>query len=90
MPSSRLRPRARACPFNLPTDRAALDLALGHLGTPEPATQRIVWIENTLSINRIAVSSSIKDQIASPAHWKLAEGPFPAEFDAGGDLHSPL
>lgn len=77
-------------PIHLPSDRAALDLTLGHLGSPEPASQRIAWIRNTLDINRIAVSASIKDRMDSPAQWKLAEGPFPAEFDAGGDLRSPL
>lgn len=85
-----LTPSGGRMPINLPTDRAAVDLALGHRGTPEPDTQRIVWIKNTLSINRIAVSSPIKDEIAAPENWKLAEGPFPAKFDSSGNLISPL
>ena len=85
-----LAPFVGRMPMHVPSDRAAIDLSLGHLGSPEPAAQRIAWISNTLTINRIAVSSFLRDQIEAPATWKLAEGPFPLEFDAQGDLLSPL
>lgn len=85
-----LSPWGGRLPIRLPSDQAALDLTLGHLGSPEPASQRIVWIRNTLSINKIAVSSCIKDQMEAPGNWRLAEGPFPADFNAAGDLRSPL
>jgi hypothetical protein len=85
-----LSPWGGRTPMHLPSDRAALDLTLGHLGSPEPKSQRIAWIQNTLSMNRIAVSSAIKDQMEAPENWKLAGGPFSAEFDAAGDLHSLL
>jgi hypothetical protein len=84
-----LSPWGGRLPMHLPSDRQALDLTLGHLGSPEPASQRIAWIRNTLSINRIAVSSCLKGQVDSPANWKLAEGPFSLEFDTAGNLRSP-
>jgi hypothetical protein len=85
-----LSPEVARLPIHLPSDRAALDLTLGHMGSPEPATQRIAWIRNTLNMNRIAVSAGIKDQMHSPENWRLAEGPFSPDFDAAGDLRSPL
>lgn len=85
-----LTPWGGRMPIHLGSDQAALDLMLGHLGTPEPARQRIAWIRNTLMINQIAVTESIKDQMDVPGNWKLAGGPFPAEFDAAGDLRPPF
>jgi hypothetical protein len=85
-----LSPVGGKTPIRLPSDRAAIDLTLGHLGSPEPADQRIVWIRNTLSINKIAVSSAIKDQMEAPENWQLAGGAFPVDFDAADDLRSPL
>ena len=74
----------------LTSDRAALNFALGHAGSPEPCAQRCVWIRNTLSLNRIAISPQLREEIDSPQNWRLAEAPFAAEFDAAGDLRSPF
>ena len=81
-----LSPFGGRTPMHLPSDRAAIDLMLGNLGSPEPAVQRIAWIRNTLSINTLAVSSTIKDQMEAPENWHLVSGPFPAEFDSNSDL----
>jgi hypothetical protein len=85
-----LNPRAGRVAMHLPSDRAALDFAFAHLGSPDPPAQRSVWIRNTLSLNRIAISPLLREEIESPQHWRLAEKPFPAEFDAAGDLCSPF
>lgn len=85
-----LHPQAARLPIHHSSDRAALDLALGHLGSPEPATQRCVWIRNTLSLNRLAISPRLRDEIDAPQLWRVDEHPFAAEFDAAGDLRSPF
>ena len=85
-----LHPQAARLPIYHPSDRAALDLALGHLGSPDPGAQRCVWIRNTLSLNRIAISPRLRKEIDSPQLWRLGEIPFSAEFDAAGDLRSPF
>jgi hypothetical protein len=85
-----LSPTGARVPMFMSSDRAALDLALGHLGNPDPGAQRCVWIRNTLSLNRIAISPLLRDEIDSPQHWRLGENPFAAEFDAAGDLCSPF
>jgi hypothetical protein len=87
---SALNPAGACLPMHMPSDHAALDLALGHLGSPDPSAQRCVWIRNTLSLNRIAISPWLRDEIESPERWRLAENPFSAEFDAEGDLRSPF
>jgi len=85
-----LNPAGGRLPMHLPSDRAALDFALGHLGSPEPGDQRCVWIHNTLSLNRVAISPLLREEIDSPQQWRLAAPPFSAEFDAAGDLRSPF
>ena len=85
-----LNPMSARLPMYMPSDRAALDVALGHLGSPDPGAQRCVWIRNTLSLNRMAISPLLRDEIDAPQHWRLAEKPFSAEFDAAGDLRSPF
>jgi hypothetical protein len=77
-------------PMHLPSDRAALDFVLAHLGSLDPGEQRCAWIRNTLSLNRIAISPLLRDEIDSPQRWRLVENPFSAEFDAAGDLRSPF
>jgi hypothetical protein len=85
-----LHPEGGRLPMHMPSDRAALDFALACLGSPDPGAQRCVWIRNTLSLNRIAISPHLREEIDSPQHWRLAESPFTAEFDAAGDLRSPF
>ncbi len=85
-----LNPAGGRLPVHMPSDRAALDLALGFLGSPDPAAQRCVWIRNTLSLNRIAISPLLRDEVEAPGQWWLAEQPFSAAFDGAGDLRSPF
>jgi hypothetical protein len=85
-----LNPVGGRLPMHMPSDRAALDFALGHVGSPEPEALRCVWIRNTLSLNRIAISPALRGEIDSPEQWRLSEESFSAEFDAAGDLRSPF
>jgi hypothetical protein len=83
-----LNPAAGRLPIHLPSDREAFDLTLGHLGSPEPSEQRIVWIRNTLSLDRIAISAPLARQATALERWRLLEGARAAEFDPAGDLKS--
>jgi hypothetical protein len=85
-----LNPVGGRLPMHMPSDRAALDFALACLGSLDSAAQRCVWIRNTLSLNRLAISPLLREEIDSPQHWRLAEIPFCAEFDTAGDLRSPF
>jgi hypothetical protein len=83
-----LNPGGGRLPIHLPSDREALDLALGHLGSPEPAEQRIIWIRNTLSLDRMAISAPLAREAAALKRWRLLEGTYRADFDLAGDLKS--
>ena len=85
-----LNPAPSKLPMHLPSDREALSLALGHLGRPEPAEQRVVWIRNTLSLNRLAVSASLAREAAQLSGWRLAAAAHVPQFDSEGNLASPL
>jgi len=85
-----LNPGGSRLPLHLPSDREAFDLTLGHLGSPEPAEQRIVWIRNTLSLGRIAISAPLTREAKALESWRLLEGVRPAKFDADGNLESLL
>jgi hypothetical protein len=83
-----LSPAGGRLPIHLPSDREAFDLTLGHLGSPEPAEQRIVWIRNTLSLDRIAISAPLAREATELKRWRLLEGAHPADFDPAGNLNS--
>ena len=85
-----LNPAAGRLPIHLPSDREALDLTLGHLGSPEPSEQRIVWIRNTLSLDRIAISAPLAREATALQRWRLWKDVYPADFDPAGNLNSLL
>jgi hypothetical protein len=81
-----LNPLVARVPIHLPSDREALDLALGHLGLPDPAGQRVVWIKNTLNLNRIAISEPLVGEARTLEGWELMREPFLPQFDAEGNI----
>ena len=85
-----LNPAAARLPIHLSSDREALDLALGHLGTPEPEKQRIVWIRNTLELNRLAVSAGLAGEAAELTTWRVVPQSCQLQFDSAGNTTSPL
>jgi hypothetical protein len=85
-----LNPPMAQAPMHLGSDREALDFALGALGSPDPNEQRIIWIRNTLDLNRVAISAKLAKKAPELAGWRLSEEELTAEFDEGGDLDSPL
>jgi hypothetical protein len=85
-----LNPTGSRLPIHLPSDRQALDLTLGHTGSPAADEQRVVWIRNTLSLDRVAVSAALAREAKALPHWRLLPGTRELEFDAAGDVISPL
>jgi len=81
-----LHPAGGRLPIHLPSDREAFDLTLGHLGSPEPGEQKIVWIRNTLALGRIAISAPLAREAARLPRWRLLETTHSADFDADGNL----
>ncbi len=85
-----LNPPMARTPMHLPNDREALSFALGALGSPDESEQRIVWIRNTLDLNRVAVSAALAREALQLSGWRLEEEVLTAEFNLEGDLESPL
>jgi len=85
-----LNPAPAKMPIHLPSDRAALDLAFGHLGWPEVSEQKVVWIRNTLSLDRIAVSAALAREGAALPGWRVAPETIEPQLDPDGNLLSPL
>jgi Lactate racemase N-terminal domain len=85
-----LNPPMARLPIHLPSDRQSLDFALGALGSPGEGEQRIVWIRNTLDLNRVAVSPALAREAERLSGWRLSERERLTEFGAEGDLESRL
>jgi hypothetical protein len=90
-----LNPPVARLPIYLPSDRDALDFALGALGAPAPEEQRVTWIRNTLDLGRIAISERLGSEIDSEAAasggrelsgWRLAPDIHLPQFDAAANL----
>lgn len=85
-----LNPFMARVPMHLPTDREALDYMLATLGGPGEQEQRIVWIRNTLELNRVAVSSSFTHEAGALTGWRMLPEDFSLRFDNAGNLLSPF
>ncbi len=85
-----MNPGPSKMPMHLPSDREALNLALGHLGWPEADTQRIVWIRNTVSLNRMGVSPLLAREAAKLAGWRVSPETKTPQFDPDGNIQSLL
>jgi hypothetical protein len=81
-----MNPPMPRIPIFFPSDQQALAWLLGALGSPEPAEQRVVWIRNTLDLNRIAISDLLAREAAALPGWRLLPEPFAPGFDDQGDL----
>ena len=85
-----LNPGPSKLPMHFPSDREALGLAFGHLGWPGPDEQQVVWIRNTLSLNRLLVSASLARAAAQLAGWRVSDELEDPQFDPEGNLASLL
>lgn len=85
-----LNPPMARLPLHLPTDRQALDFTLGALGSPDAGEQRVIWIRNTLDLNRVALSPALAREAQNLGGWRLSGEEFLAKFNPEGNSNSPL
>jgi hypothetical protein len=85
-----LNPAPAKMPLHVSSDRAALELLFGHLGRPGPAEQRVVWIRNTMSLERFAVSPALAREAESFPGWRVLREPAEVQFDSDGNLPTCL
>jgi hypothetical protein len=85
-----LNPPMARLPISFPSDREALDFALGALGSPEPEEQRTVWIRNTLDLARLAISEALVGEARKLSGWQLSPYVYELDFNPEDDITSPL
>ncbi|MBW1712592.1 MAG: DUF2088 domain-containing protein [Deltaproteobacteria bacterium] len=79
-------PEKGRLPLVYDNDRQAVTDALATAGVSDPAGARLVWIKNTLSLDRFYVSTALGNDVQRTAGLELA-GPFQVlPFDRAGNL----
>jgi hypothetical protein len=73
-------------PINMPTDYEAIQLALKTCARVDHPKSRIVWIKNTLSLEKIFVSDTLKPEIQKNPQLEILGEPKGMEFDEKGNL----
>ncbi|MEW6546702.1 MAG: DUF362 domain-containing protein [Bacillota bacterium] len=73
-------------PMVCPTDRDAVEAALGTVGLVEPEQARLVWIRDTLSLHEVAVSVAFLPEIEDRDDLLVMSEPFDLPFDEVGNL----
>jgi hypothetical protein len=76
-----------ALPITMPDDRRALQVAVHGCGRPLEAA-RWVFIENTLKLDQVWVSETLRQQVDEHPRLEVVNQ-VPLAFDAGGTLTSP-
>jgi len=77
---------AARVPINLPTDYEAIQVALKTCARVDHPKSRIVWIKNTLSLEKIFASESLLPEIRKNSQLEVLGDPKPMSFDEKGNL----
>jgi hypothetical protein len=70
----------------MPTDREAIQLALKTCSRVKHPETRIVWIKNTLSLEKIFASEPLLPEIRKISQIEVLGDPRPMPFDGQGNL----
>jgi hypothetical protein len=81
-----LNPILARLPMYFPSDRDAIDFALRVGGSPEAEKQRIVWIRDTLSLERIVISRALAQDAGNLKGWQLLPEDIFLRFDREDNL----
>lgn len=81
-----LNPMLARLPMYLSSDREAIDFGLRVVASPEPAKQKIVWIHDTLSLDRIVISQALAKDAARLKGWQLLPQDVSLQFDREDNL----
>ena len=76
-------------PTHFSDDRACLAWVSATAGKAEPDRVTFGWMQNTLALDRLAISENLREQIESLPHL-VVEGSFEVGWDATGNLVSPF
>ncbi len=77
-------------PMYFDNDRQVLATALEMAGVEKPEEYKILWIKNTLELEKVAVSGAYLDRVNGIKNLTVLDDPFEMEFDGKGNLVSPF
>jgi hypothetical protein len=81
-----LTPNGAKIPIHFLTDREALEMALGSLALPDPARARVVRIQDTLSLELLAISETYRNEASKRSDLDIKTDPQEMRFDAAANL----
>ena len=73
-------------PIHMPTDQEAIQLALKTCARVEHPRSRIIWIKNTLSLEKIFASETMLPEIKANPQLEVLGEPKAMQFDGKGNL----
>jgi hypothetical protein len=73
-------------PIHMPTDQEAIQLALKTCARVEHPQSRIIWIKNTLSLEKIFASETMLPEIKANPQLEVLGEPKAMQFDGKGNL----
>lgn len=79
-------PTGGMLPFDFESDRAMLAAALGTIGLREPADARMVWIPDTLYLERFRCTENLLAAIPGDWQYEVTAPAAELSFDSNGDL----
>ena len=77
-------------PVTVDSDREALETAISTSSAPSPEDCRMVWIRNTLKLDRFVASEALLDEVGGNRDLQALGRPGELDFDARGNLKDLL
>ena len=83
-------PEASRTPIHFPTDRECLERISATVGKFDPAEVTIGWIRNTMELALLALSENLLPEVRRNPSLEVLGEPRELDYDAEGNLLSPL
>ena len=77
-------------PVTVDSDREALETAISTSGAPSGEDCRMVWIRNTLKLDRFVASEALLEEVEANRELQVLGNPGDLDFDAQGNLKDLL
>ena len=85
-----MSPEKGRIPISLPSDKDAVEAALGTIGAVEPGKARLVHIKNTLEMGKLDISEAFLEELKGRQDVTLIKELGPLSFDQTGNIQAIL
>ena len=79
-------PEKGRIPITYAADLPAVEDGLASAGVHQAETARLVWVKNTLELERMWISAALLEEAKAMANLELVKGPVEFPLDDGGNL----